>query len=88
MVSDVSEGVGCDINLCRSCDMVKDLQEVHRPNTCVVILSMFGKNPLALNSALVCHGLCSLKRFDKLKIGLSGFLVKSNHRQCSLLGNP
>ena len=53
MVSNVSDGVGCDINLWRSCDGVTDLQEVQRPNTCVVILSMFGKNTLDLSSALV-----------------------------------
>ena len=52
MVSNVSEGAGCDINLCRSCDGVTDLQEVHRFNACVVILSMFEKNTLDLSSAL------------------------------------
>ena len=45
--------VSCDINLCQSYDGVTDLQEVQRPNTCLVILSMFGKNTLDLSSALV-----------------------------------
>ena len=52
-VSNASDSVGCDINLWRSCDGVTDLQEVQRPNTCVVILFMFGKNTLDLSSALV-----------------------------------
>ena len=53
MVFNVFDGVGCHFNLCRSCDGITDLQEVQRPNTCVVILSMFGKNTLDLSSALV-----------------------------------
>ena len=53
MVTNASEGLGCDSYLCRSCDGVTDFQEVHRPDTCVVILSMFGKNTLDLCSALV-----------------------------------
>ena len=53
MVSNVSDGVGCDISLCRPCDGVTNFQEVQRPDTCVVILSMFGKNTLDLSSALV-----------------------------------
>ena len=47
------ENAGCDTNLCRSCDGVTDLQEVHRSNTCVVVLSMFGKSTLDLSSPLV-----------------------------------
>ena len=53
MVCNVSEGVCCDINLFRSFDGLIDLQGVHKPNTGVVILSMFGKNILDLSSALV-----------------------------------
>ena len=33
MTCNVSEGVGCDINLCRSCDGVIDLQGVHKSDT-------------------------------------------------------
>ena len=47
MVSNATEGVGCDINLCRSCDVVTYLQEVDMRNTCVII---FGKNTLHLSS--------------------------------------
>ena len=53
MVSIVSEGVGCNINLCQSCDGVIDLQGVYKCKTGVVILSMFWKNTLDLSSALV-----------------------------------
>ena len=53
MVSNISDGVGCDINLWQSCDGVTDLQEVQRPNTCVVILSMLGKSTLDLSSVIV-----------------------------------
>ena len=50
---DKDGNVGCDTNLCRSCDGVTDLQEVHKSNNCLVILSMFGKNTLDLSSPLV-----------------------------------
>ena len=53
MVSNVSEGVGCDIKLCQSFDGVIDLQGVYNRNTVVVILSMFWKNTLDVSSALV-----------------------------------
>ena len=33
--------------------MVTDLREVRGPNTCAVILSMFGKNTLDLSSAFI-----------------------------------
>ena len=53
MVCSVSEGVGCNINLCQSCHGEIDLQGLHKLNSFVVILSMFGKNTLDLSSALV-----------------------------------
>ena len=53
MVSNVSEGVSCDIKLCQSFDGVIDLQGVYNRNTVVVILSMFWKNTLDVSSALV-----------------------------------
>ena len=42
MVSNVSDGVGCGINLCRSCDGLTDLQEVQRFNTCPAWASLNG----------------------------------------------
>ena len=51
MVCNVSEGVCWDNSLCRSCDGVKDLQEVDTSNSCVKIFTTFGKNTLDLSSA-------------------------------------
>ena len=81
MVSNVSEGAECSFNFCRLCDGITTLQEVYRPNTRVVTLSVFWKNTTdcsifkflsGLNSLYVVR---SLQCFNKLMFGLIEFHV-------------
>ena len=63
---DKDGNVGCDTILCRSCDGVTDLQEVHKSDTCLVILSMFGKI-----TACSCHVTYAFESKSTLYSGLN-----------------
>ena len=82
MVCNVSEGVGYNINLCRSCDGVMDFQGVHKSNNFLVILSMFGKNTLDLSSGLLFSFLVKLDHRCHSLLGNLQYLKKLSFHQC------
>ena len=82
MVCNVSEGVGYNINLCRSWDGVMDFQGVHKSNNFLVILSMFGKNTLDLSSGLLFSFLVKLDHRCHSLLGNLQYLKKLSFHQC------